>query len=505
MAAKAGTEVKVGIFVFVAILALAYMTTQVSKGKKVTGDMYEIQAYFDNVSGLKKNAPVEIAGIEVGLVKDIELDDSRARLTLALEPNVTLHTDSKVAIRTRGVLGDKYVEVDPGSRSYPALKEGGKVARSESPADIDQLFQKVGKIADDIGKVAESVSNVIGGEKGEQDLRVLVKNMKEMSVGLDKMVQSNVQSVNTIVANLKDFSTDLKDISGTNKKALNRIIDNFEVASTEMKTTMNRMNSLLAKAEDGDGAVGRLMSDEEMGKDLKESVASLKNVSKKIDEGKGTIGKLINDDKTGKELDKALEGINKYLAKQEEFKTSVDFHSEWMADTGDVKSYLNLKLQPSEDKYYLLGVVDDPKGRTETTITETKWRTNGGAWQKREEHEKETKEDRLKFNAQLAKRWHDLVLRGGLIESSGGIGLDYYLWEDRIKFFAEAFDFDDEDPPHLKAGGSLYFLRNFYITAGMDDFVSDSGDESFFAGAGIYFTDDDLKYIMSSAPVKVDQ
>ncbi|MFP4657403.1 MAG: MlaD family protein, partial [Desulfonatronovibrionaceae bacterium] len=323
MAAKAGIEVKVGIFVFAAILALAYMTTQVSKGKKVTGDMYEVQAYFENVSGLKKKAPVEIAGIEVGLVKDISLEGSRARLTLALEPNVILHADSEVAVRTRGVLGDKYVEIRPGTEAYPDLESGDQIARSEAPADIDQLFQKVGKIADDIGRVAESVSNVMGGEKGEQDLRILVENMKEMSVGLNRMVQTNVDSINAIVSNLKDFSADMKDISGTNKQALNRIINNFEDTSTEMQTTISRMNSLLAKAESGEGTMGKLMSDKEMGEDLKETVVSLKNVSKKIDEGRGTVGKLINEEKTGDELDKALEGINKYLAKQDEFKTSV--------------------------------------------------------------------------------------------------------------------------------------------------------------------------------------
>ncbi len=504
MASKAGIEVKVGIFVFVAIVALAYMTTQVNKGKKITGEMYEVQAYFENVSGLKEKAPVEIAGIEVGVVRDISLHDSQARVTLALEPDVSLHANARVTVRTRGVLGDKFVEIKPGSKAYPRLEEGAKITRSKSPADMDQLFQKVGKIADDIGTVAESISNVLGGKKGEQDLRALIQNLKEMSRGMNSMVQKNMESVNEIVSNLKDFSSDLKDVSGTNKQALNRIITNFEQASADMKGTMKRMNSLLAKAEDGEGAVAKLMSDEKMGKDLKETVTSLKNVSQKIDKGKGTLGKLINDKKTGKELDKALEGVNKYLTKQEQFKTSVDFHSEWMADSGDVKSYLNLKLQPSEDKYYLLGIVDDPKGRTETTITKTEWEGSGGSgWRK--EHEEETKENRLKFNAQLAKRWHDLVLRGGLIESSGGLGLDYYLWEDRVKLYTEAFDFDDEDPPHLKAGGSLYFLRNFYVTAGMDDFVSDTGDESFFAGAGIYFTDDDLKYLMSSAPVDVGQ
>ncbi|MBT8763706.1 MCE family protein [Desulfohalobiaceae bacterium Ax17] len=501
MATKPGVEVKVGIFVFIVLIALGYMTTKVSKGKFVTGDMYNIEVFFDNVSGLKKNSPVEIAGIEVGLVKDIVLENGRARVTLALSPDVRIHADAVAAVRTRGVLGDKFVELRSGTERYPVLQNGDRIGRTEALVDMDKLFQKVGQIADDIGKVARSVANVVGGPEGEQDLRLLVQNLKEMAIGLNKMVQTNMESVNLIVANFREFSKDLKDISGGNKKGIEKIISNFEVASVQLKTTLDKMNSLLDKAQNGEGPVARLISDKEMGDDLKKTLASLKSVSQKIDQGKGTLGKLVNDDTTGKELDKTLEGLNKYLAKQEQFRTSVDFHSEYMSASGDTKSYLTLKLQPGEDKYYLLSIVDDPKGRTKTTDTYRRYRDDGGVWHTYEEEESITEKDGLKFSVQIAKRWHDLVIRGGIIESSGGLGLDYYLWDDRIQLFMDAFDFSSDAPPHLKAGGKLFFLKNFYAIAGMDDFISDTGDSSFFAGLGLYFTDEDIKYLLSSVPI----
>ncbi|WP_457571760.1 MlaD family protein [Desulfovulcanus sp.] len=501
MAAKVGTEIKVGIFVFIALIVLAYMTTKVSKGKFVTRDMYNVEVFFDNVSGLKTNSPVEIAGIEVGLVKDINLENGRARVTLALRPDVRIHADAVAVVRTRGVLGDKFVELRSGTEGYPILQDGGRIGRSETPADMEQVFQKVGQIADDIGKVARSVANVVGGPQGEQDLRLLVQNLKEMAIGLNKMVQANMENINLIVANFRDFSKDLKEFSGGNKRGIEKIINNFEVASAELKTTLNKMNSLLDKAQNGEGPVAKLISDKEMGDNLKMTLASLKSVSQKIDQGKGTLGKLVNDDTTGKELDKTLEGLNKYLAKQDQFRTSVDFHSEYMAASGDTKSYLSMKLQPGEDKYYLLSIVDDPKGRTKTTDTYRRYRDDGGVWHTYEEEESITEKDGLKFSVQIAKRWHDLVIRGGIIESSGGVGLDYYLWDDRIQLFLDAFDFASDAPPHFKAGGKLFFLRNFYAIAGMDDFASDSGDSSFFAGLGLYFTDEDLKYLLTTVPL----
>ncbi|SDN50070.1 phospholipid/cholesterol/gamma-HCH transport system substrate-binding protein [Desulfonauticus submarinus] len=493
-------EIKVGIFVLISLIALAYMTTRVSKGKFVSSDMYTIEVYFDNVTGLKKNAPVEIAGIEVGLVKDIVLDNNRAKVILALRPDVKVYADAEAFIKTRGVLGDKFIELRSGSPTYPSLNRGGVIARSNSGADLGELMQKVGQIADDIGRVARSVSNVLGGPEGERDLKLLIVNLREMAVSLNKMVKTNMENINAIVKNFREFSRDLKELSGNNKSQLDKIVDNFDVATRELKEAMAKMNVLLAKANTGEGVVAKLLTDKEMGDDLKQTLASLKTVAKNIEEGKGTLGKLINEDTTAKNLDKTLEGLNKYLSKQDKFKTSIDVHSEYLTRSRDIKSYVSLKLQPSPDKYYLLSIVDDPKGRTEETSTYRKYRTDGGTWHTYEEHKTETEEDGLKFSLQIAKRFHDLVLRGGIIESTGGLGLDYYLWDDRVKLFFEAFDFDDKDPAHLKAGANLYLLRNFYLTAGMDDFAK-SDDRSFFAGAGLYFTDEDLKYIMGSAPL----
>lgn len=497
-------EVKVGIFVFISLLVLAYMTTQVTRGKFVSGDMYPLVVYFDNVTGLKKNAPVEIAGIEVGLVKDIGLENGRARVVLALRPDVKVHADAVAKIRTRGALGDKFVEITSGSASYPLLKEKEVIARSDSGADLGELMQKVGSIADDIGRITRSVSNVLGGPEGEQDLRLWITNLKEMSIELNKMVQSNLQSVNKIVANLREFSEDIKDISGGNKKEINRIVRSFDVAILELKESMLKMNELLEKANNGQGPLAKLVSDKEMGEGLKQTISSLKTVAKNIEEGKGTLGKLINEDTTAKNLDKTLEGLNKYLSKQDKFKTSIDVHSEYLTDTGDTKSYVTLQIKPSVDKFYSLSIIDDPKGETKKTSTYRRYRTDKGAWHTYEEEEKETKEDGLKFSLQIGKRFHDFVVRGGIIESSGGVGLDYYLWDDRVKLFFEAFDFDDEDPAHLKAGGNIYLLRNVYLTAGMDDFA-DSEDRSFFVGGGLFFTDEDIKYILGSTPLPKGQ
>ena len=496
-----GVEVKVGIFVVTAILLLAYMTTQITRGRTVTRDMYTVYSHFENVSGLKTNSPVEIAGIDIGLVSEISLDNSQARVGMSIRPDVQIYEDGRATIRTRGVLGDKFVEINPGSPQEARLADGDVMARGVQPTDLDQLMARVGDIADDLRIVSRSVAHVFGGPEGEEGMREAFVNLREAAVHLNELVQANTWGIEMIVTNLQSFSADMADISRTNKQGVEYIVNNFESASREINTALAQMNRILETAEQGEGPVATLLQDGQMSEDMRRTVASLESVTRKLDEGKGTLGKLMSDETTGEKIDQALDGINEFLDRVDRVQSVVDFHTEYMFRTGDFKSYTNLTLQPAEDMFYMLSVVDDPKGRTETTETRTR-KTVDGVTTRTREFEEKTRKDRLKFSAQIAKRWNDLILRGGIIESTGGFGADYFLWDERVKLSFSAFDLGSDDRPHLKAGANLYFLDNFYLTAGYDDFISKtSRNRSFFGGLGFYFTDEDLKYLISSVPV----
>ena len=230
--------------------------------------------------------------------------------------------------------------------------------------------------------------------------------------------------------------------------------------------------------------------------DLNKTLASLGNITDTINRGEGTIGRLVHEEETVETLNTTLANLNTYLEKQETYKTFLDYRGEYLTESESLKSYLSLRLQPREDKYYLLQIVDDPAGTTTTTDTTT---TIDGVTTK--EHEEKTEYDTLKFSAQIAKRYYDLGLRAGFFESTGGLALDYYLLDDRLIVSFESFDFDLEANPHLKAKVDFFPLAHLYLTAGFDDFISDEDDESFFFGAGLSFADDDIKTIISSVPL----
>ena len=112
-----GIEVRVGIFVFIGLVILGYMALRVNKAKFKTVEGYQLTVFFDSVSGLVKNSPVQVAGIEVGRVTNITLKDGRAEVTMIIRKGVPIYADAQAAIKSQGVLGDKFIEITPGKAS----------------------------------------------------------------------------------------------------------------------------------------------------------------------------------------------------------------------------------------------------------------------------------------------------------------------------------------------------------------------------------------------------
>jgi phospholipid/cholesterol/gamma-HCH transport system substrate-binding protein len=116
----------------------------------------------------------------------------------------------------------------------------------------------------------------------------------------------------------------------------------------------------------------------------------------------------------------------------------------------------------------------------------------------------ETFEDKFKFSLEYARRWENLALRFGLIESTGGVAADYYFWNDRFKVSLDSWNYNSREPGnervHLKATASYGLGKTFYVNAGYDNFLN-SQRSAPFVGAGLRFDDDDLKYLMGSVPI----
>lgn len=138
---RANLELVVGVFVMAGLACLAYLAIHLGK-MEVLGTGYHVVATFDNVSGLKKGAAVEIAGVQVGRVESIQLSSSdRAQVTLRLDAGLKLHDDAIASVRTKGIIGDKFVKISPGG-SEKLIVQGGKIRDTESTIDLEELISQ---------------------------------------------------------------------------------------------------------------------------------------------------------------------------------------------------------------------------------------------------------------------------------------------------------------------------------------------------------------------------
>jgi phospholipid/cholesterol/gamma-HCH transport system substrate-binding protein len=136
-----GIEVAVGLFMLAGILALGYLSIRLGQVDLFGAKAYTIFADFPTVGGLKTGATVEIAGVRVGRVDSIRLKDFQARVAMHIDQGVSIQTDAIASIKTKGLIGEKFVQISPGG-SDKLVPPEGRISEVEAPVDIEELISK---------------------------------------------------------------------------------------------------------------------------------------------------------------------------------------------------------------------------------------------------------------------------------------------------------------------------------------------------------------------------
>jgi len=294
------TETKVGIFVVLGILVLTYFTVKVGK-ISIREEGYPVYTHVDSAAGLDKNSPVRIAGVEVGKVESIGLEGSKAKVTMRLPSKVQIPEGSKLYVKSSGLLGEKYIEIVPG-QGPQYIKANGTIEEGGPSVDVDRVLTQLSTIGGDIQAVTRSLSHVLGGPEGEENIKEMVAGAKETMVNLQNITQTIDRGEGTLGKLVKD-----------------------EKLYADVKETMSNLQQVTLSIEEGKGTLGKLVKDDALYADTratmaeaKETLANLKKVSDQIERGEGTLGKLVNDDalyvrtkETMEEAKMALANINK--------------------------------------------------------------------------------------------------------------------------------------------------------------------------------------------------
>jgi phospholipid/cholesterol/gamma-HCH transport system substrate-binding protein len=194
---KINNEIKTGIIVVAAILVVALFYAKTAD--TTSGKTYRIKTYFNYAEGVKQDAIVKLAGIEVGRVEKIQFQytpETKVEMVMAISDKARIHEDSIAFIATSGMIGDAYLGITPGSADKPAVKEGGAIA-SEDPVEARKIWKKADVIADNLDKMLIEVKGLTENVNG------VVKDNKAR-------IDSITSNLEQTTVNFKDFSTDIK-------------------------------------------------------------------------------------------------------------------------------------------------------------------------------------------------------------------------------------------------------------------------------------------------------
>jgi phospholipid/cholesterol/gamma-HCH transport system substrate-binding protein len=298
-----GSHVRVGALVLVALLI--FMVTIFSLGqrerlweRKVT---YEI--HFSTTSGLQEGAPVSLSGVPVGSVTDMELPADPAATYIRVEIEVTgrvaprIRENSLAAIRTLGLLGDRYVYLTPGSKDAPLLAPGALIT-SVDPLDYEAVLGQGGDIVANVVEVTASLRDVLQAiQRGEGLLGAMLRNRE--------FGESTLQDLGRSIAEVRSTAEALARVVrriDQGEGVLGRLARDSpqnRALLASLDRSARRLDELSARLGRGEGALGRLLADDEYARrvfaSLDRTLANLDAVSGKLARGEGTLGKLIND------------------------------------------------------------------------------------------------------------------------------------------------------------------------------------------------------------------
>lgn len=477
------SEIKVGLMTVVTLSIMTWFLLMTRDAPFGLGQSYTIYSTLPSAEGIQFGSQVTMAGVNLGRVGKIELTpEGKARVSLELDKAVQLPTDSKLTVKSMGLLGDRSVHLLPGQAST-MVGPGAELPYTSGEGDLDELTKKLGGVTDEVKTITADLKAISGSLKDtitsgsmQTSIENTLKNIEAISAMVNKAGNNSQDEIDDILNNIKVLTVSLNEL--------------IKVSQGVVKTS-------------GDDVTDKLKSMDVIVADVNKTIASLHEIVSKVEKGEGTVGKLLNDSATIDTINQTLDTASDLVDKVNRFKATVDIRGDYYALGGDgvmggMKNTLGVTLATRKDYYYLLEITSDPVMDFRLETTEVYDEAGNPISVRRER----IYSDAYQYTFQFARRFRDLALRIGIKENHGAVGADYFLLKDRIALSADVYDFPTRTLPNLELRSRFGVMNHTYLSLGLDDVLNRAvgGGVNLYLGAGLSFQDDDLKYLLSFIP-----
>lgn len=481
--------VKVGLLVVLAVVA-SYLVYRAVDERGGGSRGYSVWAVFPDAQGLVPKSRVLIAGIQVGYIEKIRLWGAKARVDIHIEEGVTLHRTAFVGKRSVSILGESILVINPGAQPHPVIGDGARINVLDDTPSTDDILANVGRISESVRRITDQIERTFGTDEGGRQMSSALRNLTQALEGINRTIQANEQVINRTLQNVEG-------ITETAGPRLAQILENVDAATRDVRRILDENREGLSA---GAGEVGpTIASIHRASEQLEQVLGDAREVTDRTARGEGAIGRLTSDEHLIDEIEGVAEGIGDIIGPISRLQTIVQLRSEYNFLANTFKSYVGIRLQPREDRYYLIELINDPRGLTE--VTQSTVHTSppiDGTPQTYQETRIVTR-DAFRFSLLFAKRVGPVTFRYGILESTGGVGVDLHLFDDALEVNADMFAFGEEQYPRMRFRAALEVLQRLWILGGVDDVLNDTsnrGGRDFFLGAQLRFNDEDLKSIL---------
>ena len=450
-------ELQVGIFAIVTMLAIVIMSVLITSRQSGFGEHVTYQAQLRDAAGIFPKTPIRVAGINAGKITIIELVGNHALVTFEILKEIKVTKGSLLRIKSVGFLGDKYLEIllSKGSERLPAMS----VIESKEGGGLQNITKDLTEVIADVKAITKEFRSTFAPERESPPLKNIMQNVNMVIEEMSRLGNSlnglfSNESFGKVVADLKE------------------LVDNLRYQSD-----MENADSLM-------GSIDRvLMNVERFSEDLKE-------LSGNIRTGRGTAGKFLVEEGIADEVQKTLAGVNKLVGKVDSIRTELSVFSGNNSVYGS-ETDAALTIFPVPERFYLLGIATSDFGpESEKHINTVK---NGD---RINEIRREKVKNQLRFNVQIGRQIQNWTFRAGLIESRGGLGVDYHLYRWGTHFSVEVFDRRGNGGLNIRPAFSQQLWNIFYGKVAFED-VSSRSMRSYTISGGLRFNDEDLKGLLA--------
>ena len=411
------------------------MSFKITSRQAAFGDYIIYKTILRDASGVFEKSPIKVAGISAGRIKKIQLFDDKALVVFEVLKEVKVTQGSELQVKTVGLLGEKYIDILLGGEDNFRLPEDSIIPSIES-GGFENIAKELSDILSDMRDIIHNIKVSIAPEHDgdEFPIRSIIYALKEMTESLSYELDSNNRD--SLMAGIKKVSPAIDDV--------------------------------------------------------KYAMEDLRAIMEKIRKGQGTLGKLISDEEVIDQVTQTLSGVNRLVNRVDSIQTELNIFTAANSVQNNITE-LSLDISPSPERFYRVGVVTSDFGienqkevRTSVaggpvTLTETTEVEKGG----------------YLFNAMIGRKVNNWNFRVGLLESSGGLGIDYYLASQNFKLSLDLFDYREAIGPQMRLGLNFHLWNVFYGKIAGEDVLTDKGHRSLSLGAGFRFTDEDLKGLVA--------